>query len=604
MKQTITMNVFFKSKVQGIVRRFFLLISVLGLVATQAVAKTTTVNKNSEAPVASTVVPSDGTPEHLFAIYNASGTDGYWSIDLYSTNSSSTTIGLFAFYAVSGKADTYYIYNCTAKKWVVYDAASIANGKSFLKLSDTQSATSYFAVSANTITEETGFFNKTITNYNGYAIHPYDAEGNVSGQYLNFAGGNSANTSSTVGLYDDGSKDKASLWFFTENNNQTVTAVCDFLQPSTSDTPEYVYTMHNEATEPIYIGADMMQDNQNHAKFAFYPVEGKSNAYYIYNYNTKQWLSYEKKITYSSTTNFVKMSDNRENYFCITRCVKDGKSGYHIQPYGSWNDNSAADYYLNYYQGNGDNVLGIYSDSGNKDNGSFWWLDATDHELNLLLSEEATRQSFAAQPGVNVQLQRTLGTGYWNTFCVPFDLDATQIAAVLGADADVRTFDNMEGTVMNFKKVQTVEAGKPYLVKVQSEVANPSFENVDLVSGEPTKVGDDATGYYMQGIYGTKNLTTDGTNLFLADGDKFKKPAEGKNTMKGMRAFFVVPAGTEPNALRANIDDAATAIDTVERNATIDAAPVYTLQGQRVGNTLQGLARGVYVQNGKKYVVR
>lgn len=587
---------------QGVVRRFLLLMAVLGLVATQAVAKTE--NKNSEAPIASVVNPLEGTPEHMFKIYNASGSDGYWSIDLYATNSVSSTVSVFALYAVSGKADTYYIYNCVAKKWVIYDAASIAEGKDFLKLSDTKSETAYFSVSANTISEKSGFFGSNTTNYNGYAIHPYDSDGNVSGQYLNYSGGNNTNTANTVGLYGDGSKDKASLWFFEESNNVAVNALCDFLQPSTSDTPEFVYTMHNIADEPMYIGADMMQDNANQAKFAFYPVEGKANAYYIYNYNTKQWLSYDKKITYSATTNFVKMSDSRANYFSITRCVKGGKSGYQIQPYGSWNENSPADYYLNYYEGNGDNVLGIYSDNGNKDNGSFWWLDATDHELNLTLSEDATRQSFAAQPGVNVQLQRTLGADYWNTFSVPFDLDAAQIAAVFGADADVRTFDNMDGTVINFKKVDIIEAGKPYLVKVQNTVANPSFENVDIVSGEPTKVGDETTGYYMQGIYGTTDLTTDGTNLFLADGDKFKKPAEGKNTMKGMRVYFIVPAGTEPNALRANIEGTETAIDAVEDSAVVVASPVYNLQGQRVGNTLKGLARGVYVQNGKKYVVK
>ena len=34
------------------------------------------------------------------------------------------------------------------------------------------------------------------------------------------------------------------------------------------------------------------------------------------------------------------------------------------------------------------------------------------------------------------------------------------------------------------------------------------------------------------------------------------------------------------------------------------AAPVYILNGQRVGNSLKGLAQGVYIQQGKKVVVK
>ena len=74
--------------------------------------------------------------------------------------------------------------------------------------------------------------------------------------------------------------------------------------------------------------------------------------------------------------------------------------------------------------------------------------------------------------------------------------------------------------------------------------------------------------------------------------------------MKGMRAYFIVPQGTNFAALRANIDGATTAIDEF---ATVVEQPtdnrIYNLQGQFVGTSFEGL-HGVYVQNGKKVLVK
>lgn len=74
--------------------------------------------------------------------------------------------------------------------------------------------------------------------------------------------------------------------------------------------------------------------------------------------------------------------------------------------------------------------------------------------------------------------------------------------------------------------------------------------------------------------------------------------------MKGLRSYFVVPSGTNYAALRVDIDGTPTSVDAIDGAMLVVVAPVYNLQGQCVGNSLNGLPRGVYVQNGKKYVVR
>lgn len=226
---------------------------------------------------------------------------------------------------------------------------------------------------------------------------------------------------------------------------------------------------------------------------------------------------------------------------------------------------------------------------------------ATEKSSNVL--NEVTINEFVAQSNVDVQLKRSLTPAQWNTFCVPFTISADVIAEKFGAGTLVYTFGSMNGNVMNFVASTTIEAGKPYIVKPTKEVVDPTFTGVNIEAKAPVQLGEN--GFYMQGTYGAKtDLLDDGTNLFLGDGNKFYKPAKGSTKMKGMRAFFIVPQGTNLAALRANIDGATTAIDeltTVVEQPTDNR--IYNLQGQFVGTSFEGL-HGVYVQNGKKVLVK
>lgn len=217
--------------------------------------------------------------------------------------------------------------------------------------------------------------------------------------------------------------------------------------------------------------------------------------------------------------------------------------------------------------------------------------------------DEVTVNTFNAQNDVDVQLKRSLTPTQWNTFCVPFAISEDVIAEKFGAGTLVYTFGSMNGNVMNFTASTTIEAGKPYIVKPTKTVVDPIFTGVNIVASDPVKSGEN--GFFMQGTYGAKtDLLDDGTNLFLGEGNKFYKPAKGSTKMKGMRAFFIVPQGTNLAALRANIDGATTAIDeltTVVEQPTDNR--IYNLQGQFVGTSFEGL-HGVYVQNGKKVLVK
>ena len=215
---------------------------------------------------------------------------------------------------------------------------------------------------------------------------------------------------------------------------------------------------------------------------------------------------------------------------------------------------------------------------------------------------EAAYNTFEGQSNVNVALKRTLVGGAWNTLCLPFDVSGTDLVTALGTPCELRTFDTVSGMTVNFASATEIVAGQPYLIRPNADVVDPSFSGVELVAGDPSLVKDGDFG--MKGTYGLTTLATDGTNLFLAADNSFLQPEADKAVMKGMRAYFIVPAGTPAAALRANIDGVETAIDAIDATETVADTTVYNLQGQRVGNTLQGLPRGLYIQNGKKVVVK
>lgn len=231
---------------------------------------------------------------------------------------------------------------------------------------------------------------------------------------------------------------------------------------------------------------------------------------------------------------------------------------------------------------------------------------------NYTLDETKTDNVIETYENANVTLQRTLSKDYWNTFCVPFALDAEQVTQYFGEGTQLRTYEgNCNNNIVYFATVDNIEAGKPYIMKPGNAVVqNPTFEGVSMVAtgldknGNPQAVGDAST-VQMKGIYNQILLKTDRTELFLGDNDLFYYPIEDidARTIGGLRAYFIVPQGTDIKKLRANLDGTPTSLDTIFDTEESNA-PVYNLQGQCVGNSLRALKSGIYIQNGKKVVVK
>ena len=177
-------------------------------------------------------------------------------------------------------------------------------------------------------------------------------------------------------------------------------------------------------------------------------------------------------------------------------------------------------------------------------------------------------------------------------------MTAAQITDYFGSGTEVAQLK--EGTftddMLHFELVQAIEAGKAYLVwpGISADFTEKAIENVTITATEPA-TGTTQAGYTFQGVFEPTALTAN-TDFIVAGGNTIVKTSGGN--LKGFRAYF--KGSSNARATTFVIDDTeATGIITAEGEVVMDA-PVYNMQGQRVN----GSARGLYITNGKKYVVK
>ena len=205
-----------------------------------------------------------------------------------------------------------------------------------------------------------------------------------------------------------------------------------------------------------------------------------------------------------------------------------------------------------------------------------------------------------ADKTVNVKLTRTLKADVWNTFCVPFDvtIEGSPLeGATIKQIASVTEKD--DGAVINFvDALATLEAGKAYLVRTATAIVNPTFNGVTVKNVTPTNCsGND--NYQLIGIYSPLNIDASlyGKVFGINNQDKLAKVKEN-TSIKGMRAYFLL--ANSATAAKLNFGGELTGIDAVDNGEAVMTGKVYNLNGQYVGNSLEGLKKGVYVVNGKK----
>ena len=201
----------------------------------------------------------------------------------------------------------------------------------------------------------------------------------------------------------------------------------------------------------------------------------------------------------------------------------------------------------------------------------------------------------------NIRLSRTLQTGGWNTFCSPFSISSTDLTA-MGITAKAlssSSFDAGTGLLtLNFADAASIEAGKPYLVKVNATVQDPTFEGVTTVSTTTTTETTYADFVPTLGLTEVTGNTKE--ILFIGSGNKLLYPETLPGNLKGFRGYFRLKGdAAAASSLSLDLGEETTGIENVNCE-TITNNRYYDLQGRHVAQPTKGL----YIVNGKKVVIK
>ena len=230
-------------------------------------------------------------------------------------------------------------------------------------------------------------------------------------------------------------------------------------------------------------------------------------------------------------------------------------------------------------------------------------------EVASVLSDQQKQQTQHIKSGetYSYQVQRTFSKDYWNTICLPFDVEESQVQELFGNTHRLRTFTgnvDANGTMI-FAEAKEIKAGVPYLLKPAKTVESPIFTNVIYANATPTVVSDPTGAFSFVGAFNPTELQTDGTELFLGNGDKLYKPSSSHNRMNGMRAFFRIKKNSHAlsnGKYAIRFDDETTAVMDILPELKSHKPRTYNLQGMIVDDS-QPLPPGIYFKNGKKICV-
>lgn len=323
----------------------------------------------------------------------------------------------------------------------------------------------------------------------------------------------------------------------------------------------------------------------------------------------KKYLCNDNKSKASG--NFIALRDKEDDYFKLTAPVEISIKDYATIEFLKSTDNKEAKRILAFsyaYGSNDPNSVGYYNcydtDKATADDRMVQLYKKVSSTPITLNDEKDNSKLLTSNNGQQtaVKLSRKLLANQWNTFCVPFDIDVTD-CKINGIEASVMEYDHTTGNTMEFKEATKIVAGKAYLIKPSADITNPQFDNVTIKNDDPTVSGD-ANGYSFVGIYNPKTFSDSDQErvLILASEAKFMK-VKNEQRMKGMRAYFTIPAGTKAEAVRLMINNRPTALTEITTTPST-SEKIFYIDGTYAGSDIKNVKKGIVIKDGKKYLMK
>lgn len=221
----------------------------------------------------------------------------------------------------------------------------------------------------------------------------------------------------------------------------------------------------------------------------------------------------------------------------------------------------------------------------------------------------------------NVTLNRSFGANKWYAVVLPFSVSQKQMKDVFGKDVKVLHYNDVDGTDLNLFEhfYQMIVGGTPVLVKPSQEVTNPVFKNVTLTSKEVVDIVN--TGFKCTGSW--NNVDFPAYSYFIDAKDNTfylydpTKVAQGtKAPHAGAFRSWIISTSTNPSKAKQltmhinGIEEQGetTAIwNAISGNDDAEVATkgIYSLSGQKMNAAdTSSLPKGIYIVNGKKFIVK
>ena len=224
---------------------------------------------------------------------------------------------------------------------------------------------------------------------------------------------------------------------------------------------------------------------------------------------------------------------------------------------------------------------------------------------------------------VTTTLTKTFSSTGWNALFVPFDFTLT--AEMLNDFEFAKLYAVIaenNAPVVNFKKLAAndkISAYSPYLIKAKT--AGSHSLNVGAVTyksnaGEPqyTATIDEIYNFYpvMENTYtaAEKGYYLDSEQnsfVYSVNEESYVPPLRYYMTMWDKNAKdYIVPTSGGASKVKFCVigEDEPTGITDMVDDAANASGKVYNLQGVVVGNTTEGLPKGVYIKNGRKIIIK
>ena len=237
---------------------------------------------------------------------------------------------------------------------------------------------------------------------------------------------------------------------------------------------------------------------------------------------------------------------------------------------------------------------------------------------------------------------RTFTKDRWTTLCLPFAVSATQMRQTFGDNVQLIEFDKtvligQKDTTANGKEEtfnkntillknhvnnQLVATGVPYLIKPSNDIdAGKAVINYVYFPATPVEpqVVNVGNGYKWKGVFENETLGNGDYYISGKDGS-FKYYTSGIHDSNSFRCYLdrtdngssAKPIVFSAISFGSAIDDPTTTgigeIKAADIDATtINTGKIYNINGQVVSNNstdLNSLPKGIYIVNGKKYVVK